>query len=368
MSGNIANGKIKNPLKQKEFDEDEALFQTIEDIVKRPIKSRILVYGSTHTGKTHFACTMPEPVFILDSEDRAGIIIGKFSNEEGYAKNIKIAKWTTFSQLERLVNASLRMLEKHYQNTCEFDDDGNLIKEGEVGTIVIDSMSQAWDAVHEAYIDEKFGADAVRTEVHLDPMNDYKTLNEMHNSVRESITTSRFNCCFTCTAKSVYDKEDRFKITGLKPEGQKKNTYMVDVVLFMYNINGVPHCDIEKNSLGLSLNLNEKQKMTYDKLMFELDKVRKKSNIRTKKDLDDEKAKLENLRNESKSVKKVESKLIEEPESESIEETVEEETVEEIVEESEPIEEIVEEETVEEPVEEKKPAEKGGFGFFGVND
>ena len=105
------------------------LFRKIEKAtVKRGI--RIGVYGSWGVGKTHFICTFPDPIYIVDTEFGSEPVTTKFADKkEIYTMDAVYAENGIIDPIKslKLVEDALREL-----------------KDVEYGTIAIDSVTNIW--------------------------------------------------------------------------------------------------------------------------------------------------------------------------------------------------------------------------------
>lgn len=269
-------GTINGGLKTSQTIEevDFSGFDSPIDMIKNPNAMRILVYGYRSSGKTHFACSAPSPVIVLDSENRVGIIVGKFSEIDGKQKRIYSKQWRNFEQLDKATDMAIKTLTNNKKKT------------GETGTIVIDSVSRVWDEIHNDYIKKKYGENAIRSEVKLDPMNDYKELNEIHNKWLQKLLDSGINIILTATAKGDYT-EDRYNPSGVKPEGHKHLPHAVDYVIHNYQKEDTIYSQIQKNSQILA-ELDEIKLMDYPKFEKIIEKLKKRANIRNYEDIENE--------------------------------------------------------------------------------
>ena len=241
-------------------------FSTPEELLSEEVVYRVLIFGNPGTGKTHFAESMPGPVYILDSENRAKIIIGKFKNKDGTQKRIYVKQWRTQDDLELYIEIAIKALNNHYAET------------GERGTLVVDSYTKAWDAAHNKYIIDKFGRSADPS-IRLDPMSDYKFINPIHNNLREKILDSGFHVCLTATQGSIFG-EDRYNPIGVRPEGQKHNQYAVDFFIFNYFEGNAIYSSIQKNSLvSTDVSIGKIKELTFDKLNEAVTRIKKSIGI-----------------------------------------------------------------------------------------
>ena len=67
--------------------------------IPRQLPFTVLVEGMQGVGKTHFSVTFPEPIFILDTENRADVVAAKFAG----AKKVYRKKITTFNDIRVLI-------------------------------------------------------------------------------------------------------------------------------------------------------------------------------------------------------------------------------------------------------------------------
>ena len=110
----------------------------------------VLVYSDSNGGKTYFACTFPEPVFLIDTEGRAN----KTRQFHFPNKLIRISSpmeiredYKTEKEIENAVD-----MEKSVDNLINsLIDVNNYIKNNNIktGTVIIDSMSDVWSWVQE---------------------------------------------------------------------------------------------------------------------------------------------------------------------------------------------------------------------------
>ena len=124
--------------KQKEQIEIEkpktkVVFKTLAESKKdRGIK--ILSYGNFSTGKTHFALSSERPVYIIDTENGASPLADKFPDAQ--ILNICNIDKDDINEKDEVTNF------ESFQDTIDY-----LVKlpDKEVGTIIIDSISDIWD-------------------------------------------------------------------------------------------------------------------------------------------------------------------------------------------------------------------------------
>lgn len=266
------------------------------------IPFRILIWGPRNGGKTHFMLTgKDEPICIIDTENRAPLIIPKFRackdcNKHWVStdkhpkmpskicgisecphcgsKNIRLRdirriRVVNSEQAREAARMFIDILNKHHEKT------------GKIGTIGVDNISKIWDWVQNEYAAGK----GLSPEARLSPRDDYKVINPQHNeNFREILLQSIHNIVLIATAKPLYgDKDDQYKITSMGAEGQKHNIFAVDWEI--YNSegevllkdgktvgNGIFTSYIIKNSI-ISGNINPIQFLDFEKLIILREKL-----------------------------------------------------------------------------------------------
>lgn len=254
------------------------------------IAFRDLIWGPQNAGKTHFLCTHPEPICIIDTEDRVKLIMPKFrvckDCDENYVTSEPHPKKpNTISGSKECPscgskNTRLKDIRKIKVNTSEeaklaaqtFID--LLDKSGKIGTIGVDNISKIWDKLQNEYAAGK----GLEINDHLDPRDDYKKINPQHNeNFRDLLLSTKHNVVLIATARPLYDKDDRYKIVGTGSEGQKHNPFAVDWVIYTEEGqmlgqdgklvgNGIFTANIIKNSIAAA-NIPPIQFLDYNKMV-----------------------------------------------------------------------------------------------------
>lgn len=294
-------GMASNAAMASNRPRSKLVIETSEDLCSHysDIAFRILIWGQKNTGKTHVLSTCPEPICIIDTEDRAKLIMPKFRtcndcgkpwvSSDKHPKNpnkvcgikecphcgstnvrlkdIRRIKVVNSQQARESAKIFIEILDKHYKET------------GKVGTVGVDNITTIWTWVQNEYATRK----GKSTEDRLNPRDDYKHINPEHNeNFRDVLLSCIHNVVLIATAKPIYDKEDQYKITGTGAEGQKHNPFAVDWEI--YNSegeillkdgktvgDGIFTSYILKNSITPGL-VNGIQFLNYDKLV----KIREK--------------------------------------------------------------------------------------------
>jgi len=238
--------EIKTPgIKKRKSVEHVTFDHPIDDEERR---HGVLIYGPEGTGKTYFACSVidylhlvlglePEDICIrvIDTDYGFKPILKKFKHE--YMQSVEIAYPKDMNDIEKLVD--------WYIYECR---EWQKVKEKEIGEkgfysawIICDTIAGWWDdstGAQEWYTQHKrnmnLGEMRMDDNERLDPMTDYNAINPKHNNVADALKKSGVNFIWTAPAKDVYSKEERFKIIGRRPAGQKNNGFRVDNTIFLH--------------------------------------------------------------------------------------------------------------------------------------
>jgi len=130
--------RTKDVVQETIVHESTALFTNIEDCTVSD-KLKVGVYGDPGSGKSHFAASFPEPIFVIDTENRFARLNRKFPG-----KDIRVMHCYAetpdgiFDPVAALHKAEIAISAAR-----------SMCKEGDVGTIVIDSASDIWQMSQE---------------------------------------------------------------------------------------------------------------------------------------------------------------------------------------------------------------------------
>lgn len=197
---------------------------SVGQLAERDRRWKIMVWGRPGLFKTHFACTMPEPVALVDLEGKAQDTAGKFRDRE-------IVVWEPgdFREAQAHLQDALEWLES-YQNAT-----------GKTGTIVVDSMSLAWEWAQTAYKTEAYpmtpNEDVTLTSnLGNSQEADWPHIKGMHNSeFRRLMIESDFHICWTAGEQEDYERvlSKNVDVDGkpMTDEGEKNNQHKADSVL-----------------------------------------------------------------------------------------------------------------------------------------
>lgn len=198
---------------------------------------RTLGYGNPGTGKTHYGFTHPEPIFCIDTENKAHSITDKFDKE------IFLFEVNNYDEATNALNQSLDALEAYWN------------EENVRGTLMVDSMSNMWDWAQQKYMEMAYPGREVN-EVNFTSAlqggdSDWQAIKRLHNErFREKMVTSNFHLYWTSTSREDYASI----LSGsddppAKPEGEKNNIYKATEVLHFYEgEDGKPAANLKKNA------------------------------------------------------------------------------------------------------------------------
>lgn len=195
---------------------------------------KTMVWSDPGQGKTHFSYSMPGPVCIIDTENKAGDIAHKFQNKE-------VRIWTPkdFDEAVDYRDEALSLLSEYEAQT------------GTSGTLVVDSMADMWEWSQQKYISEWY-PNTPPDKVNLD-LQDWPKIKDYHNKIfRKAIEECDYNVCWTSTRKDDVGAAIEGDLDGTpdKPGGESNNAYKVNsIVRLQLNGNGVPIGDLQKSGL-----------------------------------------------------------------------------------------------------------------------
>lgn len=208
--------------------------QNVQEAAEEDHTWKMMVWADPGHGKTHFSYTMPEPVCIIDTENKAGDIAHKFNDKE-------IFLWAPddFDEAVNHRDEALSVLSEYEAQT------------GQTGTLVVDSMADMWEWSQHKYIDEWY-PNTAPDKVNLE-LQDWPKIKDYHNKTfRKAIEECDYNVCWTSTRKDDVGAaiENDLEKTPDKPGGETNNAYKVNSILKLYlDSQGVPTGDLQKSGL-----------------------------------------------------------------------------------------------------------------------
>lgn len=203
---------------------------------------KILVWGPPGLFKSHFCYSAPDPIAYIDLENKAHDIAGKFSDKE-----IQIWQPDDFDGAQEALSEALEYLD-WWRET-----------ESKTGTIVVDSMSVAWEWAQTKYKSESYPMKdnkdvSLSANIGDSKESDWVHIKGMHNDeFRKVITESPYHFVWTAGAKedyqSVFSGEAESGTTPMTDDGEKNNVHKVDsIIRARYNDNGEKVGDMTKSN------------------------------------------------------------------------------------------------------------------------
>ncbi len=174
---------------------------------KRGLK--IGIYGDFATGKTHFALTCPEPIFIIDTENGSAPLANSFKG-----KDIKV-----LDVCEADGNKSYEKVKDAVNYICQQDN---------VGTVIIDSVSDLWEFAQE---NAKISVFKIGITDRLKQQWDWSVINKMYLSLIHKLINKNCNLVLTARETEVYAGAGQ-PTNIVKPKWQKTTGFWVDFVLY----------------------------------------------------------------------------------------------------------------------------------------
>ncbi|MHA1868701.1 MAG: AAA family ATPase [Candidatus Heimdallarchaeaceae archaeon] len=174
---------------------------------KRGIK--VGIYGDFATGKTHFALTAPEPIFIIDTEMGAPPLSHSFKGKD--IKILDVAEKDGSKSYEKIIKA------------VDFIE-----QQDRIGTVIIDSISDFWEFCQEY---AKVNIFKIKPEQRLAQQWDWGIINKLYLRVLLKLLKLDCNLVVTARESEVYTAPGQ--PTGMvKPKWQKNTGFWVDFVLY----------------------------------------------------------------------------------------------------------------------------------------
>jgi len=180
-----------------------------------------LAYGKPGTGKSTFACTHPDPLFIFNDDRPMGHILEKLPEHyDVYYENVPLDVDTITQGMAS-------------QYLTRFDTLVKMALQAGAGTFVCDGFDILWDLVKIAKLPPKRGDEALPRE--------YADANTWINNHLRRLGNSSLNICLTAMAKNVWTgaktETNRMQSEGFKHRGRWITT---EVYLFTPEERDVP--------------------------------------------------------------------------------------------------------------------------------
>jgi len=186
-----------------------------EDIVQKS-GLKALIYGEPEVGKTHFALTFPDPIYVVDTEFGLAPLLQKdlFKDKEIRVfeacvldtKTVEVDPIKSIEALERALSA-LSTLQR--------------------GTVVIDSISDVWQWL-QAWLEV---VASKKTSTGQPYRFEYGKANMRYRKLILRLIAQPINVVLTAKVTEKYDSSGN-PMGVYVPRAQKDTSHMVDVVLY----------------------------------------------------------------------------------------------------------------------------------------
>ena len=199
--------------------QSNVLFKDIKETkLNRGIK--ILSYGGFSTGKTHFALTTTtenKPVYIMDTENGASPLADLFPQ----AKILKISEKSNDDTDDKDDVKNFDLFRDAVDYLSRLPDD-------QLGTIIIDSVSDIWDWA-QCYAKTKIFK--IPIEDRFKQQWDWQVPNKLYLKQIMKLININANIIFCARAGEEFSGPGQ-SLGTFKPQCQKKTPFYVDVVLY----------------------------------------------------------------------------------------------------------------------------------------
>lgn len=173
---------------------------------KRGLK--VGIYGDFGTGKTHFALTAPEPVFIIDTEMGSALLSHNFEGKD--IKVLDVAETDATASYEKISDAIDLIAEQK-----------------DVGTVIFDSATDLWEICQEY---AKINIFKIKPEARLAQQWDWGVINKLYMKMIMKLLRLDCNMIITAREAEVYAGAGQ-PTSQVKPKWQKSTGHWVDFVL-----------------------------------------------------------------------------------------------------------------------------------------
>jgi len=251
----MTNGWEQLAEKKEEVKETkETMFKNLSEVgEKRGLK--IGIYGDFATGKTHFALTCPEPIYIIDTENGSAPLAHSFKGKD--IKVLDVCEEDGSKSYDKIVEAI-----------------NYIINQENVGTVVIDSVSDLWDFAQE---NAKVKVFKISVLERLKQQWDWGTINKMYLSLLLKLINKNCNLILTARESEVYAGAGQ-PTNIVKPKWQKATGYWMDLVLYAdkkITKEGTTFIStIEKSRQFKDLMGKQFYNLTYQNLLDEINKLK----------------------------------------------------------------------------------------------
>jgi len=233
--GWIEEESKKTEQESKSFDDYFIKTEKIKGIV-------VLLYGDTGSGKTYTSMTFPEPIFIIDTENRADrTAYYQFRDKKIHIFQPKQIK-TKYDPKDADALDTHKTIEDITKFIIEF---ANKVKSGEIkeGTIVVDSCTDIWSLIQDWGIHElakysnKDGSKKANVMLmRVNQQTDWRIMNNRHEEllgILRSLIKYGINIVFTARESTPPEYVKNTATLKDRMRAQKDLPFVCDVIFHL---------------------------------------------------------------------------------------------------------------------------------------
>lgn len=178
----IGQGKFGDEFLQQSTRKDRPIViseYTIDELGPR-YGRKLLIFGGAKTGKSSFALSSPEPIYIIDTENGIKPLKSLFKGKNIHVFDVIEVDDKTFSIDEHRTIEKLKLTLGHIRHELiKYNTETGLL-----GTVVIDSMTTLWNIIMQWLNVEviKMGAIVTARDVPADRRN-WRKVNSLHSGI-----------------------------------------------------------------------------------------------------------------------------------------------------------------------------------------
>jgi len=195
--------------------------------IKTTAKLKILVWGEQGLGKSFFALSFPEPVYVLCTEPQAvSPLLVHFPDKD--IRIVELADEYTDAPVKKQTGKADDSVGANDPEVFlrKFEKGVNLLKDIQEGTIVLDSVTDLWDnfVAWIEYNADKYtqSGQMMRTE--------WGKVNNKYKNLLNKLQSRPVHFVMTARSENVYAEGGR-ETTQKKMSGQKKTPYIPHVIM-----------------------------------------------------------------------------------------------------------------------------------------
>ena len=167
---------------------------------------KLLVYGDPGTEKTRRALRMPGPVYVIDMENGSTDYGDLLQDKDGYLLSTK-----SHIEVLQAINEIIRK------------------PEGQVGTLIIDPISQVWQSLQQGHIEKTARKKRCAPEDVFFDVSTWGKLKRSYGDMMASLLSAPFHVIMTARGKPRVDEKGRSQ--GYVYEGEKSTAFLANVVI-----------------------------------------------------------------------------------------------------------------------------------------